>query len=101
MNHIEIRTQAAVLKTINRAGKATLHFNEQTAALHKGDDFPKPFKITLAEGAQPYAPGRYVLDLASNDVGDFDALIVGRNVKLITLAEYAKQLNAFLAQPQK
>lgn len=84
-NCIVIKTQAATIKKIERAGKPTLIFNEQSAAIETGDDFPKPFKLTLGDGEQPYPPGRYMLDVASLDVGDFQALKVGRSVKLIPL----------------
>ena len=88
-NCIIIKTAAATIKKIERAGKATLFFNEQNAALEVGTDFPKPFKITLGEGEQPYPPGRYQLDLASLDVGDYDALKVGRSIKLIPITAKA------------
>lgn len=97
---ILIKSQTATVKTINRPGKAVLNFNEQNAALETGDDFPKPFKLTLQNGQQPYPPGRYMLDLASHDVGDFSALVVGRNVQLVPLAEYARHLAAFVASLQ-
>jgi hypothetical protein len=86
-NAIVIKTAASTLKKIERNGKPTLYFNEQNAAIETGEDFPKPFKLTLGEGEQPYAPGRYVLDVASLDVGDFNALKVGRNVRLIRLPD--------------
>lgn len=84
-NCIVIKTQAATIKKIERNGKPTLFFNEQSAAIETGDDFPKPFKLTLGEGEQPYPPGRYLLCPSSLDVGDFQSLKVGRNVKLIPL----------------
>lgn len=84
-NCIIIKTAAATIKKIERNGKPTLYFNEQSAALEVGNDFPKPFKLTLGEGEQPYPPGRYTLDLASLDVGDYEALKVGRNVKLVPI----------------
>lgn len=84
-NCIVIKTQAATIKKIERNGKPTLFFNEQSAGIETGDDFAKPFKLTLGEGEQPYAPGRYLLDPCSLDVGDFQSLKVGRNVKLILI----------------
>ncbi len=86
-NCIVIKTQAATLKKIERNGKPTLFFNEQLAAIETGEDFPRPFKITLKEGQQPYAPGRYQLDVAFCEVGDFDALRIGRNVVLVPMAK--------------
>ncbi len=84
-NCIVIKTQAATLKKIERNGKPTLFFNEQLAAIETGEDFPRPFKLTLKEGQQPYAPGRYQLDASSLEVGDFDSLKIGRNVALIAM----------------
>jgi hypothetical protein len=49
-NCIVIKTQAAILKKIERNGKPTLFFNEQLAAIETGEDFPRPFKLTLKEG---------------------------------------------------
>lgn len=87
MNCIVIKTQAATMKKIERNGKPTLYFNEQTAAIETGEDFPRPFKLTLKEGQQPYPPGRYQLDIVSLEVGDFEALKVGRNVVLTPIAK--------------
>jgi hypothetical protein len=84
-NFIVIKTQAATLKKIERNGKPTLFFNEQTAAIETGDDFPRPFKLTLKDGQQPYPPGRYQLDVSSCEVGDFDSLKIGRNVVLLPM----------------
>lgn len=82
---IVIKTQAAKIKKIERNGKPTLFFNEQNAAIETGEDFPKPFKLTLGEGEQPYPPGRYLLCPSSLEVGDFDSLKVGRNIKLVPI----------------
>jgi hypothetical protein len=94
MNCIIIKSATSVVKTINRAGKPALHFNEQCAAIETGDDFPKPFKLTLGENEKPYPPGRYTLDIASLTVGDFDSLQVGRNIKLIPLTASVLAANA-------
>lgn len=83
LNAIVIKTAAAKIRKIERPGKATLIFNEQTAAIESDDDFPKPFKFRLAEDAQPYPPGRYLVDASSFDVGDFDTIKFGRTLKLI------------------
>lgn len=93
-NCIVIKTQAAKIKKIERNGKPTLFFNEQQAAIENGEDFPKPFMLTLNEGEQPYPPGRYMLETSSLDVGDFQALKVGRGVRLISLADLTRLLNS-------
>ncbi len=59
MNCIVIKMQAATLKKIERNGKPTLFFNEQLAAIEMGEDFLRPFKLTLKEGQQLYAFGCY------------------------------------------
>jgi hypothetical protein len=58
-NCIVIKTQAATFKKIERNGKFTLFFNEQLAAIETGEDFLRPFKLTLKEGQQSYVFGRY------------------------------------------
>jgi hypothetical protein len=87
MNCIIVKTQAAKIKKIERAGRPTLHFNEQECAFEVGTDFPKPFKITLGEGEQPYPPGRYTFDIASFEVGDYESPRFGRDVKLVRLPD--------------
>lgn len=82
-NCIVIKSAAVKVRKIERQGKPTLYFNEQSAAIEKGDDFPQPFRLTLADDQQPYPPGRYLLDPSSLEVGDYDALKVGRRVVLI------------------
>lgn len=84
-NCIVIKTAASAVRTITKRDGTKVQFNEQTAALEVGEDFPKPFKFTLDDNQQPYPPGRYMLDPASLEVGDYDALKVGRRVKLLPL----------------
>ncbi len=84
-NCIVIKMQAATFKKIECNGKFMLFFNEQLAAIETGEDFPCLFKLTLKEGQQLYAPGRYQLDASSFEVGDFDSLKIGRNVALIVM----------------
>lgn len=64
-----------------------MQFNEQSAAIEAGEDFPRPFKFNLEENQKPYPPGRYVLDSASLMVGDFDSLKVGRRISLIRIGD--------------
>lgn len=87
MNHIVVKSSTINVKKIERAGKPTLLFNEQSAAIDNGGDFPKPFKFSLAHGENAYPPGRYLLDVASLDVGDFDSLVMGRNLKLVPIPD--------------
>lgn len=82
---ILIKTAASAVRTINRKDGTKMQFNEQVAAIENGEDFPRPFRITLDDNQQPYAPGRYMLDPSCLEVGDFDALRVGRRVKLLPL----------------
>lgn len=82
MNCIVIKTAVANPRVIKRKDGSTVIFREQRAAIEKGDDFPIPFTINLGEDQQPFAPGRYLLDAASLEVGDFDSLKVGRRVWL-------------------
>ena len=84
-NCIIIKTQAANLKKVERPGKATLFFNEQSAALEIGEDFPKPFTLTLDDGQKPYPPGRYTIDASALAIGDYGRLTVARSIKLIPL----------------
>ncbi len=58
-NCIVIKTQAAILKKIERNGKFMLFFNEQLVVIEMGEDFLRPFKLMLKEGQQPYVFGRY------------------------------------------
>lgn len=90
MSAIIIKSAVSSVRKIERQGKPVLFFNEQIAAIDIGDDFPRPFRITLDDNAPPYAPGRYYVDPACLEVGDFDSLKVGRRVKLLPLPEFAK-----------
>lgn len=82
-NCIVIKTASSSVRTITKRDGTKVQFNEQTAALEVGEDFPKPFKFTLDDNQPPYAAGRYMIDPASLEVGDYDALRVGRRVKLV------------------
>lgn len=85
MNAIVIKTAASAVRTITKRDGTKISFTEQTAAIDCGDDFPRPFRFNLDEGQQPYKPGRYYIDPSSFEVGDFDALKIGRRVKLLEL----------------
>lgn len=88
---IVIKTGAAVLRTIVRKDGTKMQFNEQVAAIECGEDFPRPFRITLEDNQPPYPAGNYMLDPACLEVGDFDALRVGRRVKLLPLPAAASK----------
>lgn len=62
-------------------------FNEQKAAIEKGEDFPQPFTFNLQDEQKEYAPGRYIIDPACLLVGDFDALRFGRRLDLVRLPD--------------
>jgi Predicted membrane protein len=85
MNCIIIKTGNAVPRVVKRKDGTQVIFNEQKAAIETGDDFPKPFTINLGDGQPPYPPGKYLLDVSSLEVGDFDALKVGRRIALIPI----------------
>lgn len=85
MNSILVKSANSSVRTITRKNGEKMHFTEQQAAIETGDDFPRPFRITLDDGQQPYAPGRYYVDPVSFDVGQYGDLAVGRRVKLVPL----------------
>lgn len=83
MNCIVIKSGTAVPRAIKRKDGTQVIFNEQKAAIEKGEDFPVPFTINLGDGQPPYPPGRYLLDPASLEVGDFGSLRVARRIVLV------------------
>lgn len=83
MNCIVIKSGTATPRLIKRKDGTQMIFNEQRAAIESGEDFPRPFTINLQEGQAAYPAGRYLLDPASLEVGDFDALKVGRRILLM------------------
>lgn len=83
MNCIVIKSGTSTPRAIKRKDGTQVIFNEQRAAIEKGEDFPTPFTISLGDGQPPYPPGRYLLDVSSLEVGDFDALKVGRRIALV------------------
>lgn len=85
MNVILIKSANSAVRTINRKDGTKMQFNEQTAAIECGEEFPRPFKITLDEDQKPYAPGSYYVDPASFNVNKYDGLEMGRRVKLLPL----------------
>ena len=88
MNRIIIKSGSAVGRTIPARGdRAAITFKEQSAAIECGEDFPKPFKITLADDQPPYPPGDYIVDPSSFQVGKYDNLEVSRRVLLVPLPE--------------
>jgi hypothetical protein len=83
MNCIVVKSGTATPRLIKRKDGTQMIFNEQRAAIESGEDFPRPFTINLQDGQPAYPPGRYLLDPASLEVGDFDALKVGRRILLM------------------
>lgn len=90
MNCILIKSGNSTPRAIKRKDGTQVIFNEQKAAIEKGEDFPLPFTISLGDGQPPYPPGRYLLDVSSLEVGDFDALKVGRRIALVPVPTPAK-----------
>ncbi len=90
MNCIIIKSGTATPRVIKRKDGTQVIFNEQKAAIEKGEDFPVPFTISLGDGQPPYPPGRYLLDVSSLEVGDFDALKVSRRIALVPVPTPAK-----------
>ena len=83
MNHIFIKSGTATPRIVKRKDGTQMIFKEQKAAIETGEDFPKPFTINLGDDQPPYPPGKYLLDVSSLEVGDFDSLKVSRRVSLI------------------
>lgn len=84
-NRIVIRNATATPRIITRKDGTKVIFNEQKAAIEKGEDFPVPFTITLGDEQPPFPAGDYLLDPACLEVGDFSSLRVGRRIQLIPL----------------
>lgn len=61
-----IRKQAAYAFTYDQTGKV--------------NDYPERIEFSLADGQEPFAPGRYTLHPSSFFVGDFHQLSIGRPV---------------------
>lgn len=91
MNTIIVRSINTSVKTIPAKGdRAQMQFTEQTAAIDLGEEFPRPFKLTLDPDQKPYAPGTYFVDPSSFVINKYDALELGRRVKLLPLPPAAK-----------
>jgi len=90
MNAIIIRSINTSVKTIPARGdRAQMQFVEQVAAIDVGEEFPRPFKLTLEADQKPYPPGQYMVDPASLVVGKYDRIELGR-LKLLPLPAAAK-----------
>lgn len=87
MNCIVVKSSNSKVKTVPMKDGTKLHFNEQTCAIETGDEFPRPFKITLEDNQEPYPPGRYTVDPSSFQVDKYDNLMLGRRVRLLPLAK--------------
>ena len=88
-SYIVIKSGEAKPRLVKRKDGTQMIFNEQKAAIENGEDFPQPFTINLQDGQQAFPPGRYLLDASSLQVGDFDALKVGRKINLLPLPQAA------------
>lgn len=89
--HILVKSDAVHTRTIPARGdRASISFREQRAAIERGEDFPQPFNIQLADDQSPYKPGRYTLDLSSLEVNEYGGLRLSRRVRLVPLAAPAK-----------
>lgn len=87
---IIIKNGNATPRKVTRKDGTAMIFTEQKAAVDVGEDFPIPFTINLQDGQPPFPPGRYMLDPACLQVGDFDALKVGRRIELVPLPAAGK-----------
>jgi len=85
MNCIIIKSGTATPRVIKRKDGTQVVFKEQRAAIETGEDFPKPFTINLGDDQPPYPPGKYLLDVSSLEVGDFESLKVSRRIHLIPI----------------
>lgn len=84
---IVVKTDAVHPRTIPARGdRAAMHFREQRAAIEKGQDFPVPFNLQLAEDQRPYPPGRYTLDLSCVKVNKYEGLEFDRRISLTPVA---------------
>jgi len=86
---IQILSDKVLVKKIPARGeRAAMEFNEQTAAIiDSNGGFPKPFKISLQAGEHPYRPGMYTFDQSSFVTDEYERLKIGRDVKLVPLAD--------------
>lgn len=82
MNVIIVKSANSAVRTIRKQDGTKVQFNEQTCAIENGEEFPRPFKITLDDDQKPYAPGVYYVDPSSFVVNKYDGLEMGRRVKL-------------------
>lgn len=82
MNVVVVKSANSAVRTINRKDGTKVQFNEQTAALECGEEFPQPFKITLDDDQKPYPPGIYYIDPVSYKVNQYQGLEFGRRIKL-------------------
>jgi hypothetical protein len=87
MNCIIVKTVNTAVRTIPLRDGTKLQLNEQLAAIDTGNDFPRPFKLTLEENQPPYPPGRYYIDPASYTVNKYDGLEFSRRTTLVRLPE--------------
>lgn len=94
MIKIELNAMDCAVKTKEVTQKGTgeiLYFREQKAYIYNGGIYPKQFVIGLEREQAEYPAGFYTLSEDSFDVGDFGALKLARNIKLIPIDK--KQTN--------
>lgn len=82
MNVIIVKSANSAVRTIRKQDGTKVQFNEQVCAIECGEEFPRPFKITLDDDQKPYPPGVYYVDPVSFTVNKYDGLDMGRRVKL-------------------
>lgn len=82
MNLIVIKSANSSVRSITKRDGTKISFVEQVAAIDCGDEFPRPFRLNLAEDQKPYPPGHYYIDPASFIVNKYDGLEIGRRVVL-------------------
>lgn len=90
MIKIELNANDCAVKNKEITSKKTgeiLIFREQRAYIYNGGIYPKQFTLNLEKDQAPYEAGLYTLSQDSFDVGDFGALKIVNNIKLIPLKD--------------
>lgn len=90
MIKIELNANDCSVKNKEITSKKTgeiLIFREQRAYIYNGGIYPKQFTLNLEKDQPPYDAGLYTLSQDSFDVGDFGALKIINNIKLVPLKD--------------
>jgi hypothetical protein len=91
MNVIIVKSANSVARKITNRNTGTVTvFNEQTAAIECGEEFPRPFKLRLKDDQRPYPPGAYYIDPTSFRVNKYDSLEFGYDIALAPMPASAK-----------